>query len=305
MTERFQLISPMALCDSEIGDVPGAQAEVTGIARLGYTESGDLCFCDRDPGPELNQIAAGTIVLCTENLAEQLRQRFPETSCIALPDPRMAFIDLGHRLVMESKIEVTNAIPRPFGIHPTAQVGVQTVIHPETRIDEGVTIGSQCVIHRGTWVQAGSVIRDNTVIGVDGINAYRGIDGRRRSFPHFAGVIVEENVEIGATVVIVRGILNSTRIGENSVIGNLSNIGHVADIGANVWMSVGCLIGGHTRIGAGATLGMGVAVRDNLEIGENAQVGMGSVVMKIVAANASVLGNPARVSAPIQAGPAR
>lgn len=281
------------------------QQLVTGLARLGYAAHGDLCFCDREPGADLKEIAAGTIILCTEGLIDHLRQRFPAASCVALPDPRAAFIDLGHRLLAEGKVEVSVAVPRPFGIHPTAQVGAQSVIHPETRIDAGVKIGAQCVIHRGTWLQAGAVVRDNTVVGVEGINAYRGLDGRQRSFPHFASVIVGENVEIGAGTVVVRGILNSTRIGRDSVIGNLSNIGHVVEIGEKVWMSVGCLIGGHTRIGDGATLGMGVAVRDNVEIGEKAQIGMASVVVKSVTANTSMFGNPARAIPSIQAGPAR
>lgn len=304
--DRFDLLEAVSL------DGPGGisaqrsgQVTATGIARLGYTAPGDLCFCDREPDTELRDIANGTIILCTENLGDHLRQRFPDAVCIALPDPRATFIDLGHHLLAEGKIAVSTAVPRPFGIHPTAQIGAQSVIHPETRIDENVKIGAQCVIHRGTWIQAGAVIRDNTVVGVEGINAYRGLDGRQRSFPHFASVIIGENVEIGAGAVVVRGILNSTRIGKNSVIGNLSNIGHVVEIGEKVWMSVGCLIGGHTRIGDGATLGMGVAVRDNIEIGTNAQVGMASAVVKSVSANTSVFGNPARAMPGIQAGPAR
>ncbi|MDP2761875.1 MAG: hypothetical protein Q8O64_16040 [Sideroxyarcus sp.] len=305
MTDRFRLVEPLVLSANEIGSLENGQAAVSGIARLGYTAAGDVCFCDHEPAPEFQEIAAGTIILCTKRLLEHLRQRYPAAICIALPDPRASFIDLGHRLLAESQVEVSAAIPRPFGIHPTVQVGEQTAIHTETRIDAGVKIGAQCVIHRGSWLQSGAVIRDNTVIGVEGINAYRGQDGKQRSFPHFASVIIGENVEIGAGAVVVRGILNSTRIGRDSVIGNLSNIGHVVEIGEKVWMSVGCLIGGHTRIGSGATLGMGVAVRDNIEIGEKAQVGMASVVVKSVAANTSVFGNPARVIPSIQAGPAR
>lgn len=304
--DRFSLNPPQTI--SALGlsaAVEMASVSISGIARLGYTSPGDICFCDREPGAELEAIPAGTIILCTENLARCLRQRFPTVVCIPLPDPRSSFIDLGHRLLVEGRIDVSVAVPRPFGIHPTVLIGVQSVIHPETRIDEGVKIGAQCVIHRGTWIQAGAVIRDNSVVGVEGINAYRGQDGRQRSFPHFASVIVGENVEIGAGAVVVRGILNSTRIGRDSVIGNLSNIGHVVEIDEKVWMSVGCLIGGHTRIGAGATLGMGVTVRDNIEIGERAQVGMASVVVKSVAPDTSVFGNPARAVGPIQAGPVR
>jgi len=305
LIERFALSEPLPIFALGLSGVSGqAAATFSGIGRLGCTAAGDVCFCDREPGEDLT-VAADSIILCTESLAVSLRQRFPSAICLSLQDPREAFIDLGHRLLAEGRVEVSDVVPRPFGVHPSARIGAQTVIHPEVRIDEGVKIGSQCVIHRGTWLQVGSVIRDNTVLGVEGINAYRGQDGRQRSFPHFASVIISENVEIGAGAVVVRGILNSTRIGRGSVIGNLSNIGHVVEIGEKVWLSVGCLIGGHTRIGDGATLGMGVVVKDNIEIGARAQVGMASVVVKPVAADTSVFGNPARVMAGLLAGPAR
>jgi UDP-3-O-[3-hydroxymyristoyl] glucosamine N-acyltransferase len=309
LKDRFEIVGEkkhiLGGKEAELTGLADLRLQFAGLARLGYTKAGDLCFCDREPGVELEEVAAGTIILCTEALVGMLSERFPGANCLPLPDPRATFIDLGRRLLAEGKVEVSVAVPRPFGIHPTVQVGEQTVIHPETRIDANVKIGAQCVIHRGTWLQAGAVIRDNTVVGVEGINAYKGLDGKQRSFPHFASVIIGENVEIGAGAVVVRGILNSTRIGKDSVIGNLSNIGHVVEIGEKVWMSVGCLIGGHTRIGAGATLGMGVAVKDNIEIGEKAQVGMASVVVKSVAAGTSVFGNPARAIPSIQAGPAR
>ena len=50
-----------------------------------------------------------------------------------------------------------------------------------------------------------------------------------------------------------------------------------------------------THIGQGASLGSSVTVLCGITIGENAIVGAGSVVLKSVAANTIVAGNPARV----------
>jgi len=280
-------------------------SSVSGIARFGHTQAGELCFCDRVPGAEYAEVAAGSLILCGEDLAVTLSHRFPGITCLPVADPRALFIDLGHRLLAAESVAVSDAVPRPFGIHPGTKIGAYTDIHPETRIDEGVHIGAHCVIHRGTWIQAGTIIRDNTTIGVAGINAYRGLDGKVRNFPHFASVIIGPGVEIGAGTVVVRGITTSTQIGAESVIGNLCNIGHGVEIGERVWMSVGTLVGGHTRIHDGATLGMSVAVKDNIEIGAGAQIGMGSVVVKSVKPHASLFGNPARMVGPIHAGPNR
>lgn len=306
VTDRFTLSAPLPTSGLGIDSIrKKSDTWITGIARLGCTIPGDLCFCDREPAADLRDIQEGSIILCAERLVEHVESRFPGAVCISLPDPRATFIDLGHRLLAEGRVKVSSVIPRPLGVHPTVEVGTHTVIDPETHIERGVKIGAQCVIHRGTWIKEGAVVRDNTVVGVEGINGYCGLDGIQRRFPHFAGTIVGNRVEIGAGVVIARGILNSTGIGTDSVIGNLSNIGHVVDVGDGVWMSVGCLIGGHTRIGAGAVLGMGVTIRDNLDIGHHAQIGMSSVVVRSVPPDTSVFGNPARTVPPIQAGPRR
>jgi UDP-3-O-[3-hydroxymyristoyl] glucosamine N-acyltransferase len=303
--ERFALRTPFALSKTGF-TVPTGLSDVLvqGIARLGATAAGDLCFCDRPPGNHIVSVPAGTIIFCPKDMLESLGDRFAGAHIVPLDDPRAAFIDLGHKLLAANEVGLSFPIRMPFG-SASAMIGEGTIVHPEARIDAGVRIGANCVIHRGVWLQEGVTIRDNSVIGSEGINAYRGADGRQRGFPHFAGVIVGEGVEIGSGVVVVRGILNSTRIGAGSVIGNLTNIGHGVEIGDKVWMSVGCLVGGHTRIGSGATLGMGVVVRDNIKIGRSAQIGMASVVLRNVDPDVSVFGNPARVVPRIQAGPDR
>ncbi len=306
--ERFDLVEPVALAELDeldaVGARPGPHASVRGLALLGHGQEGDLSFCDRAPAPSL-VLRAGSWVLSTEALAADLRARFPQVGWLVAEDPRAVFIDFGHALLAREAVAVDARLPRPFGIDPGAQVGPHAVVHPHSRIEAGARIGAHCVIHRGSWIGPRAVIRDHAVVGVEGINAYRGADGRVRSFPHFAGVLVGADAEVGAGAVLVKGILTHTRVGARSIIGNLCNVGHGVEVGEGVWMSVGCLVGGHSAIGAGATLGLGVRVRDNLRIGAGASVGMGSVVVRPVPPAASVFGNPARAMPAVQAGPAR
>lgn len=301
--ERFALAAPVPAAAMGAGRAP-ASVQVRGLARFGLAQSADACFCDRLPEGAWN-VPPGTVVLCNAVVAPAIREGAPEAVVLEVPDPRACFIDFAERALEDGTVAVTNLVPRPFGVHPRARIGSGTVVHPESRIDADACIGANCVIHRGTWIGPGAIVRDNSTVGVPGINAYLGQDGRRRRFPHLAGTLIGAGAEIGAQVVVARGIVNSTCIGADATVGNLCNIGHVAQIGARVWMSVGCLVGGHTRIGDGASIGMGARIRDNLCIGAGAQVGMGSVVVASVPAEASVFGNPARAVPRIDAGPLR
>ncbi len=304
-SERFALDTPLPLRELALPDAHAAPpGSVRGLALLGLGQEGDLSFCDRPPAASL-ALHPGSWVLTTQGLAAGLRERFPGVGFLVAADPRAVFIDLGHDLLARDAVAVDAGVPRPFGIAPDARIGPHTVVHAQSRIDAGARIGANCVIHRGCWIGPRARIGDNTVIGVEGINAYRGVDGQVRSFPHFAGVLVGADTAIGAGAVLARGILTHTRVGAGCVVGNLCNVGHGVHVGDRVWMSVGCLIGGHTRIGDDATLGLGARVRDNLQIGAGANIGMGSVVVKPVAAGRSVFGNPARPVPPISAGPAR
>lgn len=313
MMERFLLDARVSLereLSSErnniiCGDVC-LDYKFSGVSSLAHAGEGDLCFCDKEPAETLSSVADRAVVLTNPELITILQQRFPNATWVSVPDPRSVFIDVSSRLLNSGQLQVSDLIPRPLKIDPAASIGVHSVIHPDAVIEKGVTIGSHCVIHRGTWIRENTVIRDHAVIGGDGINAYKGLDGEQRGFPHLAGVVVGKNTQIGAGAVIPRGILSSTVIGDQVVVGNLCNIGHGASIGDEVWMSVGTLVGGHTKIGKKTTLAMGVVVRDNLDIGEDAQIGMGSVVVRNVESGASIFGNPARsIKGKLKAGPER
>lgn len=277
---------------------------IRGFTSFSHGKKDYLCFCDRLPS-DLHEIEKDSLVLCPHELANDLLSYYPQINLLPCDDARSLFIDCVDAAMSADIVDLNSTIPRPFNIASSVRIPPSSYVHSNVVIEKNVVIGENCTIHSGTWIQEGCTIRDNTVIGANGISLYSGKDGSLRNLPHLAGVVLGANTELGAGCIICKGILNDTVIGSNSIIGNLCNIGHVCQVGSHVWMSAGCLIGGHTVLEDHATLGIGVTVRDNLILGKNAQIGMGSVIIKSVKANTSVFGYPAKPVPPIKAGPSR
>lgn len=119
------------------------------------------------------------------------------------------------------------------------EVGEDTVIHSSVVIGNDVKIGKNChifpnvVIGDRTIIGDNVIIQCNTVIGGDAFY-YRKKDGKFDRLISVGNVIIENNVEIGNSCTIDRGVTDSTIIGEGSVLDNQIQIGHDTIIGKKV-----------------------------------------------------------------------
>ena len=113
-------------------------------------------------------------------------------------------------------------------------------------------------------------------------------------FPHFGGVIIGNNVEIGANCQIAKGALSDTIIGDGCKINGLCFIAHNCILGKNVWITGDTMLAGSVKIEDDVTIFSKVMVREQVRIGKSAIVGMGSVVTKNIPANEIWLGVPAK-----------
>lgn len=175
-------------------------------------------------------------------------------------------------------------------------------IMPGAYIGGEVKLGEDCYIGCGTKlvgkVEIGDnvVIRENTVIGADGLSTDRDIDGRAITMPQFGGVKIEGNVKIGANVVIARGAIDDTVLKRGCKIDNHTFISHNVEVGEDTFIVGETIMFGSSKIGNRSFISGNSTIRNKVEIGDDVVIGMGSVVTKNVTSGSIVYGNPAKGS---------
>jgi UDP-3-O-[3-hydroxymyristoyl] glucosamine N-acyltransferase len=184
-------------------------------------------------------------------------------------------------------------------ISPDATIGARVrfaagvVIGSDVSIADDVSIGPNTCI-ANTSIARGVSIGANCSIGLPGFGYARNQAGELERFPHLGRVRIHERVEIGSNTCIDRGSIGDTIIGEGSKIDNLVHVAHNVVLGRNVVLIANSMIGGSTTIGDDAWVAPAVSVMDQIAVGNRSVLGLGAVVLKDVAEDAVMVGNPAR-----------
>ena len=187
-----------------------------------------------------------------------------------------------------------------------AYVGNGASIGTDCRILPGAYISSEVVMGNNVYIGTGVklmgkvhignnvVIRENTVIGADGLTTDRDENGKALTIPQFGGVVLEDDVQIGALTVIGRGAIDDTRICKGSKIDNCTFISHNVYIGENTFVVGETIMFGSSSLGDSSLISGNSTIMNAVNIGNNCIVGAGAVVTKSVVDNTVVLGNPAK-----------
>jgi UDP-3-O-[3-hydroxymyristoyl] glucosamine N-acyltransferase len=192
-------------------------------------------------------------------------------------------------------------------VGPRAHIGRGTVILSHVTIGADAVIGRDCLLHPGVRIGDRVVVGDRAILQH---NVSLGADGFSYATPEPAGagedasvalprinsigtVILEDDVEIGANSAVDRATLAATRIGRNTKIDNLVQIGHNVAIGENCLICGMVGISGSVKIGDRVVLAGGVGVADHVTIGSDAMIAGGSGVGSNVPAKAVMAGYPA------------
>lgn len=211
------------------------------------------------------------------------------------PNPKLAIATI-IREHFEEKL-VAQIHPTAF-VHEDAIIGENVYVGPFTYIGK-CSIGSNCIIWGNCYIQDGVEMHNNVeihagcVIGDIGSGYAKKDNGEYVKFPHIGGLILEENVEVGALTYINRGALSDTIVRRGAKIGNAVCIGHNVEIGENTIVIANSVVAGSTKLGKNVYVAHSSTLRNGLEIGDNVTIGMGAVVTKNIENNNTYLGNPA------------
>lgn len=211
-------------------------------------------------------------------------------------NPKLAIAKVGNAFFVN---KMTPVIHPTAIIHPAAEIGRNVFVGANAYIGN-CKIGDNCNIYPNVTIYDRTILGNNisihagAVICADGLGCQRTEDGKLFEFPQIGGVIIEDNVYIGANTQIACGSLSDTIIGNGSKINGLSFIGSNCKLGRNVWITGSTMLAGSVVIGNNTTIYSKVMIRDQRNIGNNVTIGMGSVVTKNIPDGETWLGIPAR-----------
>ena len=268
---------------------------VNGLATLQSSKPGHISFLsNRKYRRFLRQTKASAVIITRDDL-----EGCP-VSALVVDDPYLAYASVVCLFHPDHEI-----IP---GIHPSAVISPSAMIDGSVQIGANVVIEDNSVIGSGTFIDSGCVIMpdvtigSNThlypntvvcqsasignrvilhpgvVIGSDGFGIANN-KGIWTKIPQIGTVIIEDDVEIGASSSIDRGALENTVIEQGVKIDNQVQIGHNVHIGAHTAIA-GCsgvagstTIGKHCMIGGMAAIGGHIEIVDNVVISAKSGVG--------------------------------
>lgn len=255
---------------------------ITGLAPLNSAQPGQISFLDN---PSYKQYLAATkasAVIISSQYADDC-----PTAALIVDNPYLTYAKIAN-LFIESKA----LLP---GIHPSAQIdstatiaktakiganciiganaliGEQVIIEPNCYIGDNTIIGSgsylapRVTIYRDTKIGQRVIIHSGATIASDGFG-YANENGKWYKVPQLGGVIIGDEVEIGANTCIDRGALNDTIIGNGVKLDNLIQVAHNVVIGDHTAIAACVAIAGSTKIGRYCMIGGCSAIGGHLEI---------------------------------------
>ncbi|MDF5710395.1 MAG: UDP-3-O-(3-hydroxymyristoyl)glucosamine N-acyltransferase [Nostoc sp. S4] len=271
---------------------PNQNPEITGVAAIDEATSGNLSYVEGAKfGSFVDKTNASALILPQD---EKLQAVAQERGIVWLstPEPRLLFAKA--IALFYQPYRPTPEIHPTAVIHPTAKIGSDVYIGPHVAIEQRVEVGNgaiiypnvvvypdvkigdrtilhaNCTIHERTQIGADCVIHSGAVIGAEGFGFVPTRTGWLK-MEQSGYTVLEDGVVVGCNSGVDRPAVGETRVGRNTVIDNLVQIGHGCQIGA------GCAIAGQVGMAGGVKLGNRVILAGQVGIVNQVKMGDGAI----------------------------
>jgi UDP-3-O-[3-hydroxymyristoyl] glucosamine N-acyltransferase len=229
------------------------------------------------------------------------------------PHPRMAF---GHLLSLFDK-----PFQQASGVHPSAVVHPESIIHPDASIGAFTVIESGCNIGAGAIIMPFCYIGENCTVGSDSLILPHAVllrnvilgesceigpgaiighagfgyywDGTKQvRVPQVGGVVLGDDVHIGALTAIDRATAGATYIADGNKLDNLIQVAHNVKIGKHGVFASQVGIAGSSVIGANHVAGGQVGYADHVKVADGVSIAGRSGVMGTISEPGAYGGAP-------------
>ncbi len=258
--QTIKAIAEIIHC-SFIGD---ENHKVLGMNEIHVVDQGDIVFVDHPKYYDKALNSAATTILINKEVD------CPEGKGLLISDdPFRDFNTLSKHFSPQQFSNVS--------ISETAKVSSSSRLFPGVFIGNNVTIGENSIIHPNVTIYDNCIVGNNVVIHA---NTVLGADAfyyktRPQGFDQLLStgkVVIENNVHIGASCTIDRGVTGETRIGEGSRLDNHIQIGHDTKVGKKCLFASQVGIAGCVIIEDQVTLWGQVGVKSDVTLEEGVVV---------------------------------
>ena len=259
--------------------------EILGINEIHVVEKGDIVFVDHPKYYDKALNSAATTILINKKVT------CPEGKSL---------------LISEDPFRDFNKITKHFNpfkaaiqsISNTAVIGQETIIQPNVFIGNNVSIGSNCLIHPNVTIYDNTVIGNNvtihanTVLGADAFY-YKNRTAGYDKLISGGRVVIKDNVDLGASCTIDRGVTGDTTIGEGTKIDNQVHVGHDTIIGKK------CLIASQTGIAGCVIIEDKVTIWGQVGTNSGITIGKGAIILGQTGVTKSIAGGKSYFGTPV------
>jgi UDP-3-O-[3-hydroxymyristoyl] glucosamine N-acyltransferase len=274
------------------------QQQIHGLATLVQAGPGQLSFFTNPKyRQQLLATKAEAVIIDAAN-AEAC-----PVAALVVANPYLALAQLSHLFapVKQSIPGIADsAVVSPTAkIDETAYIGPNVVIEDQVIIAANVVIGANCTLGPGTKIGVGSrlypqvtcypqvtigqraVIQSGVILGADGFG-FASDGGQWHKIAQLGGVVIGDDVEIGANTTIDCGTIEDTLIGNGVKLDNQVQIAHNVTIGDHTIIA-GCAgVAGSTDVGKHCLIGGATAINGHLQIADRVVIAGMAMVTKSI-----------------------